>query len=210
MWCVVLCLCGGRGGACVETHVGLRLEVCVGGERGVMCCVCLCVCTSSPQRMLCTQTCSHSTSTNLTHTYACTYPHTHTHSLTTTPMHTLHTLPHQNHPHRDRLHIKPEENAVLFTEPTHNSKEVREKMVQTAFEHLRCVWDCGWCVSLGTRGGGYAHGGGRGCVSGRGERGVGGRGGEGGHHDPACLGSEMCGLKGGERGVVEGAGMQAP
>lgn len=45
---------------------------------------------------------------------------------------------------------------------------------------------------------------------GRGERGVGGRGGEGGHHDPACLGSEMCGLKGGERGVVEGAGMQAP
>lgn len=39
---------------------------------------------------------------------------------------------------RDRLHIKPEENAVLFTEPTHNTKEVREKMVQTAFEHLRC------------------------------------------------------------------------
>jgi actin-related protein len=29
---------------------------------------------------------------------------------------------------------------VLFTEPTHNTKEVREKMVQTAFEHLRWVW----------------------------------------------------------------------
>jgi actin-like protein 6A len=42
---------------------------------------------------------------------------------------------------RERLHIKPEENAVLFTEPTHNTKEVREKMVQMAFEHLRYV--CG-------------------------------------------------------------------
>lgn len=28
---------------------------------------------------------------------------------------------------------------MLFTEPTHNTKEVREKMVQMAFEHLRYV-----------------------------------------------------------------------
>jgi hypothetical protein len=41
---------------------------------------------------------------------------------------------------RERLHIKPEENAVLFTEPTHNTKEAREKTVQMAFEHLRCGW----------------------------------------------------------------------
>jgi hypothetical protein len=41
---------------------------------------------------------------------------------------------------RERLHIKPEENAVLFTEPTHNIKEVREKTVQMAFEHLRYGW----------------------------------------------------------------------
>lgn len=40
-------------------------------------------------------------------------------------------------PCRERLHIKPEENAVLFTEPTHNTREVREKTVQMAFEHLR-------------------------------------------------------------------------
>lgn len=39
---------------------------------------------------------------------------------------------------RERLHIKAEENAVLFTEPTHNTREVREKTVQMAFEHLRC------------------------------------------------------------------------
>lgn len=40
-------------------------------------------------------------------------------------------------PRRERLHIKPEENAILFTEPTHNTKEVREKTVQMAFEHLK-------------------------------------------------------------------------
>jgi hypothetical protein len=37
---------------------------------------------------------------------------------------------------RDRLHIDPKENAVLLAEPTHNTREVREKTVQAAFEHL--------------------------------------------------------------------------
>lgn len=39
---------------------------------------------------------------------------------------------------RERLHIDPRENAVLLAEPTHNSREVREKTVQAAFEHLGC------------------------------------------------------------------------
>eukprot|EP00879_Flechtneria_rotunda_P015088 GHRR01015768.1.p1 GENE.GHRR01015768.1~~GHRR01015768.1.p1 ORF type:complete len:296 (+),score=87.04 GHRR01015768.1:334-1221(+) len=38
----------------------------------------------------------------------------------------------------DRLHINPKENAVLLAEPTHNTREVREKTVQAAFEHLGC------------------------------------------------------------------------
>eukprot|EP00775_Hariotina_reticulata_P005728 gene5728-5968_t len=39
---------------------------------------------------------------------------------------------------RERLHIKPEENALLLAEPTHTTREVRERTVEAAFEHLRC------------------------------------------------------------------------
>ena len=33
----------------------------------------------------------------------------------------------------------PAENAVLLAEPTHNTREARERTVQAAFESLRCV-----------------------------------------------------------------------
>ncbi|KAF8055322.1 ARP4 [Scenedesmus sp. PABB004] len=39
---------------------------------------------------------------------------------------------------KDRLMVDPKENAVLLAEPTHNSRAVREKTVQAAFEHLGC------------------------------------------------------------------------
>jgi actin-related protein len=42
-----------------------------------------------------------------------------------------------DHALRERLHVKPEEVAVLFSEPTHSTPEVREKVAQLAFEHLK-------------------------------------------------------------------------
>lgn len=42
------------------------------------------------------------------------------------------------HALKDRLHIQPDENALLLAEPTHNTREAREKTVEAAFEHLRC------------------------------------------------------------------------
>lgn len=37
---------------------------------------------------------------------------------------------------RSRLQVDPANNALLLAEPTHNSKEVRERTVQEAFESL--------------------------------------------------------------------------
>jgi hypothetical protein len=40
--------------------------------------------------------------------------------------------------YRDRLRVNPEENAMLLSESTHNSREVREKMVELMFEKFSC------------------------------------------------------------------------
>lgn len=39
---------------------------------------------------------------------------------------------------RDRLVIDPKEHPILFAEPTHNTKVLREQMVQTVFEQHGC------------------------------------------------------------------------